>query len=285
MISLPTTTLKTSSPSKGVRFHIGGIQAAASGGPRDISLAGNHPTINGGTTDAAICANAGWITTAAIDNQGANANGGGLTVGGSGANAVGGFNLYDEASFIFVATVVANSANYNMGFIGNSSGGTPGLSIGQAGNSGGNQGGMSIALRDNSGNVYNPSVEAQFQLASGGLKKIVVLANGNKTAIEAVDTAVRTMRIFGESANGGMSELTLANAGSLAAVINSTLPSYGFGFGHTGQPAASGTFGSRQRHMGLYVLPKGFFPKSAKAVAAWYSVHPDVVIPEALAGY
>lgn len=289
MNTLTPITHKRSTASAALRFLIHGVQPTGALVATDLSGNGNHGAIYPGTAgatsgfasaaaaDAAMFANAGWITSTANS-----LTDGGATVGGSGASAVGGFNLYAGESFILLATVNMAYPGYGTSVVGNNTN-TSGVTLGASST---NSGGFGVAIRDNSGNVYDAGLKPTLKLADGNTHKVVCYVNGNSSAIG--DTGGWRMRVGFDGV-----EQTLADVGygvgvyrnTGAGVTGSTLPSYGFGIGHCGNPGTSGTAPARIRDVHLYVLPAGVGPAKFADVIRWYQVNPDKPLPASIVGY
>lgn len=275
---LPASTYRRPTPSKFLRFLLGGKQATGSGAIADLSGNGNSGTLNGAQNQTDPWANAGFFSATALDNSATgsppNSQGGGATVGASGVSAAGGFNLFAQDSVVVCFTCQVAYPGFGLGFIGNSAS-SPGINIGESST---NTGGLGVSIVDNAINTYAANVQAQFRVADGAVHKIVVMINGNTTAVG--DTAAKTIRIFADG-----TELAPANSGVFsAAAPGNTIPSFGFGVGHTGNPAASGTLGAKVRDLHMYVLPAGAFPKSGLAVARYYALKPELPIPASIMG-
>jgi VCBS repeat-containing protein len=269
MIVLAPVIHKAVRKSQYCKALIHGMQPTSSTAALDSSGNANSAAINPNAglvaaTYAQIWANAGWITTVSSGNKD-----GGLSTGGTGAASVLPWNGYAQDSMGVFGTVAINSATFDQGLFGNSTI-SPGIRVYAAANTGY----LQVTLQDNSGNTY--SANTTVVVADGNLHQIGIFVNGNSAPVAGFDTGARTVRIVIDG-----NEVACANGGVFA-VPNSTLPSYSFGIGHTGNPAVSGTSGGRFRDLQLYWMPAGVFFKNVVAAARYYSLRPYDILPASL---
>ena len=210
------------------KLYIPAAQPVSSGNAIDLSGNNNIAVIDSGTTDAAVWANAGFITTT-LAAPGA---GKGLTIQKVSNNSPLQWNMQNGQSLLLafklnIPTLPTGSASRQI--IGDlSTVGGLSIVVGEASLAGG-AGRLSVRVRDASvNNTYAPTSSAP-QLVANTTHSVLVWINGvSKQLTVYVDGVVSGMQ----------------NSQSLSSITGSTVSNAGFNFGYYGDLAAiSGTTG------------------------------------------
>ena len=216
--------IRTTPPSvsSACRWFIPGMQDATSGVPLDRSGLANKAVIGANTTDAAIWANAGFITVsdATAQDKGVALAAAKLAWSGNAGN-----------SLLIAAQVKGAAPASTKRFLGDRSSGN---GIGFEADATGK---IQLVLRD--GTTSYTSGFGSVALLDSSIHTLVLYVDGvGKTATAWLDGTI-------------LSQLSAANvAGSL---VNSTVSASPFGYGHDGAPATTYTVASQWRNMHAYV--------------------------------
>lgn len=214
-------------PADQYRFFIKAAQPVGSGNAADLSGKGANATIDAGTTDAAVWANAGFMTsTGAVPGAGK-----GLTVAAVASKSPLNWDLSRGQSLLLAMQVnfpALPTGSASRQFSGDltSIGGVSVL-VGEASLAGG-AGRLAVRVRDSSGNnnTYMPTIAAPL-LVAGQTHNVVVW----------IDGTAKTMTVYVDGVASGFQ-----SAQSLASLVGATVANAGFNFGYYGDgAAASGT--------------------------------------------
>lgn len=210
------------------KFYIPAAQPVSSGSAIDLSANNNIATIDAGTTDSAVWATPGFMTTTGA----APGVGKGLTVQKVLNNSPLQWNMQNGQSLLLafklnIPTLPTGSATRQI--IGDLSlvGGLS-IVVGEASLAGG-AGRLSVRVRDTStNNTYTPNSSAP-QLVANTTHSVVVWVNGTS----------KQLTVYVDGVVSGMQ-----NSQSLSSITGSTVSNAGFNFGYYGDLAAtSGTTG------------------------------------------
>lgn len=230
-------TIKTTPPSVSAacRWFIPGMQDVASGVPVDKSGNARNLSIGASTTDAAIWANAGFITAtqATASDKGVAETAGRLAWDGS------------QGQSLLLAFQVKGSAP-----------------AAQARGIGDRSSGNGLAFDISTGGLAQLALRDGITSYTSGFGSVVLFDGAAHTVVLYIDGIGKTATCWVDGTI--LSQLSAANvAGSL---VGTTVSAAAFGYGHDGAPAGSYTLGSQWRNMHAYV--KAGAISNAAALAA-----------------
>lgn len=224
----------TPTPAANYRFFLPGAQPVGSGAVLDKSGNGNNGLIEAGTSDAAVWANVGSITTTSA----ATGTGAGVSVPAVNSLSPMGFDLANGKSLLWALQVkiptnpTGSALRVIAGSLTGASGGIV-LYMGEA--SAAFAGRVTVRIRNAGGtnNTYNTPTTAPL-INDGNIHSVVVFVNGtNKTLTVYVDGTASAYQ----------------NAQDISAIAATVqVPNSGYGLGHYGDPSATGTLGTQTRN-------------------------------------
>lgn len=251
-------------PATEYKFFLQGAQPVGSGNVIDISGKGNVGVIDSGTTDAAVWATAGSITSTSA------AAGAGKGVSVKAVNLLSpmGFDLSTGKSLLwaFQVKIPVNPTGSALRAVAGSLTGTSGGIVAYVGEaSAAYAGRFSVRIRNAAGtnNTYQTPTTAPL-INDGALHSIVVFVDGsNKQLTVYVDGAVSAYQ-------------NLQDISSIASTVY--VPNSDYGIGHYGDPATTGTLGIQTRNHHCIIFDQ--LPSNATDVVQHLVRNPARVIED-----
>lgn len=221
-------------PAQQYRFFLPCAQPAGSGNVTDLSGKLNIGVIDAATTDGAVWANSGSITTTSA----AAGVGAGVTIPAQNSLSPMGFDLANGKSmlWVFQVKIPVNPSGAALrtlaGSLTAASGGIVAY-VGEA--SAAFAGRVSIRIRNAGGtnNTYNSPTTAPL-INDGNLHTIAVFVNG----------VAKTLSVYVD----GVASAYQTNQDISAIASTVQIPNIGYGVGHYGDPATTGTLGTQTRN-------------------------------------